>query len=471
MRKKILIIVSILCSSACLSFAQSTTLRFKGLKSQFAATASLNNQAKEHRDIIQVKAENNELIIKKIIPTELYLLGANEIITLFVPVEGRTMDVEIVDGKFKFTGEGAKLNEYLQTLSYDLFYSYNNTFVNSYMPSVLCSKYVDANMEIMTNENYVEKVRSVIDQSLMKLKKAKLKNEKLEAVITTFINDTYWNTIVSTYMSIAHSGEKVPQSLLKTIDGYDFDSPDFLSKQSRNMILNTYLRVQEDLGRIEYTLNDYIARKAQCIKNSDVRDYYLLREFERLVKSKEFIYINELIASGRPLVSEKKREQYEQIANKINVMTSENRLDGVPAMGFTFENQDGEKVSLSDFRGKYVYIDVWATWCGPCKQEIPKLKALEESMKEHDDIVFVSLSVDRPNAYQEWKSFLKANDMKGITIATRVGFNDPFIQKYGINAIPRFMLIGPDGTMIANNCWRPSDPRLKTYLLSLIEKK
>ena len=59
----------------------------------------------------------------------------------------------------------------------------------------------------------------------------------------------------------------------------------------------------------------------------------------------------------------------------------------------TFENYAGETSSLEDFKGRYVYIDVWATWCGPCKKEIPYLKAIEEKFHNRN-IEFVSISVD-----------------------------------------------------------------------------
>ena len=65
--------------------------------------------------------------------------------------------------------------------------------------------------------------------------------------------------------------------------------------------------------------------------------------------------------------------------------------EGDPCPKFDFQNQEGEKVNLQQFVGKYVIIDVWASWCSPCKKEYPILRAFSEKYK---DIVFVSISCD-----------------------------------------------------------------------------
>lgn len=67
-----------------------------------------------------------------------------------------------------------------------------------------------------------------------------------------------------------------------------------------------------------------------------------------------------------------------------------------------FENIKGGTTSLKDLKGKYVYIDVWATWCGPCKAEIPHLKSLEEKY-QGKNIVFVSISVDSKEDHDAWQ--------------------------------------------------------------------
>jgi thiol-disulfide isomerase/thioredoxin len=129
-------------------------------------------------------------------------------------------------------------------------------------------------------------------------------------------------------------------------------------------------------------------------------------------------------------------------------------------------NIDGSTTSLSDLKGKYVYVDVWATWCGPCKREIPFLKEVEK--KYHDkNIAFVSLSVDderrsgtMEKAEQDWRAMVIDKELSGVQIMSPNGWKSDFVTGYEISGIPRFILIGPNGNTIDASAPRPSDEAL-----------
>ncbi|MFK5959119.1 MAG: TlpA disulfide reductase family protein [Lutibacter sp.] len=131
-----------------------------------------------------------------------------------------------------------------------------------------------------------------------------------------------------------------------------------------------------------------------------------------------------------------------------------------------YENFKGGTTSLSDLKGKYVYIDVWATWCAPCKAEIPYLKDLEKEF-HGKNIEFVSISVDKSNAHENWEKMVKTKNLKGIQLYADNNFDSDFIVEYGINSIPRFILIDPEGNIIDSNADRPSNPKLKELLIEL----
>lgn len=137
------------------------------------------------------------------------------------------------------------------------------------------------------------------------------------------------------------------------------------------------------------------------------------------------------------------------------------------APDFTYATVDDKKVSLSDLKGKYVYIDVWATWCGPCKAEIPFLQKIEKEY-HGKNIHFVSLSVDRMADKGKWISYVKDHQLGGIQLMADKDFNSDFIKKFNIAAIPRFILIDPKGAIVSGDAARPSDPALKTLLDSLL---
>lgn len=133
------------------------------------------------------------------------------------------------------------------------------------------------------------------------------------------------------------------------------------------------------------------------------------------------------------------------------------------APDFKYENLQSQLVSLKDFKGNYVYIDIWATWCGPCIAEIPSLKKLEKRF-EGKKIKFVSISVDVSAHKQKWADFVKNNNLGGVQLLADKDFNSQFIKTFGITTIPRFILIDPEGKIIDNNAKRPSDEKLSTQL-------
>ncbi|RAJ16218.1 TlpA family protein disulfide reductase [Olleya aquimaris] len=149
---------------------------------------------------------------------------------------------------------------------------------------------------------------------------------------------------------------------------------------------------------------------------------------------------------------------------------------GSPSPTFeNYENFKGGTTSLSDLKGKYVYIDVWATWCGPCIGEIPALQALEKDY-EGKNIAFVSISTDngrgyRANSKEEsfalakegWRKMIEDKEMSGIQLFSDKAFESDFVTGYKINSIPRFILIDPNGNIADADAPRPSYPNIKAY--------
>lgn len=125
---------------------------------------------------------------------------------------------------------------------------------------------------------------------------------------------------------------------------------------------------------------------------------------------------------------------------------------GQPSPEFQGENMEGKVVTLKDLKGKYVYIDIWATWCGPCRAEIPHLKKLEE--KYHGkDIEFVSLSCDQDK--DAWKKMVEKDQLKGVQL--HIGNKSSFMDDYLVLGIPRFILLDKDGKIISSDMSRPSN--------------
>jgi len=157
----------------------------------------------------------------------------------------------------------------------------------------------------------------------------------------------------------------------------------------------------------------------------------------------------------------------QSLADYYKKTQSANKLNNTVSPSFDYENHKGGKTKLEDFKGKYVYIDVWATWCGPCRAEIPFLKQTEELYRDKN-IVFVSISIDVDKDHDKWKNFVSEKQLGGIQLFADKNWYSDFMISYGINSIPRFILIDPDGNVVKGNASRPSSPELKEELDKLL---
>jgi len=155
----------------------------------------------------------------------------------------------------------------------------------------------------------------------------------------------------------------------------------------------------------------------------------------------------------------------EAITGQYNILKE--LTPGKVSPTFDYENHKGGNTSLKDLAGKYVYVDVWATWCGPCIREIPSLKIVEAEY--HDkNIVFVSLSIDAAKDHEKWKSMVTNKELGGIQLMADKDWKSSFAVEYNILGIPRFILIDPSGNIVSADAPRPSDTKLRELLDGLI---
>ena len=126
---------------------------------------------------------------------------------------------------------------------------------------------------------------------------------------------------------------------------------------------------------------------------------------------------------------------------------------GNPAPGFKYVDIAGNSIALSDFNGKYVYIDTWATWCGPCLRELPHLEKLQEEFKDKN-ITFMSVSID--DSKEDWEEMVEEKEMKGVQLYAEGAWKSSIVEDYMIRGIPRFILVDTEGNIISAQASRPS---------------
>ena len=133
--------------------------------------------------------------------------------------------------------------------------------------------------------------------------------------------------------------------------------------------------------------------------------------------------------------------------------------EGDQAIDFKYADKDGNKLSLSSFNGNLIYVDVWATWCGPCVAEIPSLQKLESDY-HGKNITFMSVSVDEDK--EAWEKMVADKELSGIQLWAD-GWSK-ITKDYAIFGIPRFMLFDTEGNIISTNAPRPSSDNIRKLL-------
>lgn len=139
---------------------------------------------------------------------------------------------------------------------------------------------------------------------------------------------------------------------------------------------------------------------------------------------------------------------------------------GHPAPAFTLKSNTGKTYNLSDFAGKVVYLDLWASWCGPCRAETPSFKDIYEKYKNDERIAFISVAVN--DGDKEWRKALEEDKPGWLQLIDQDRF---VLDAYATKYIPKFILIDKQGRIADFNAPRPSEKeKLETALKEEMEK-
>lgn len=253
---------------------------------------------------------------------------------------------------------------------------------------------------------------------------------------------------------------KVSDDFLKEMEGLDYtNEEDFIfSNYYASLVSSHYTKKANDLMESDSTMSrDLVFLKTFSSIPQEVIKNKLLYNYSQfnITYTDDFETFYKTFMEGSS--DEKHKEEITKTYTKLKAVAK-----GQPSPKFfDYENYKGGTTSLDDLKGKYVYIDVWATWCGPCIAEVPFLKEVEK--KYHNkNIEFVSLSIDAKKDYEKWKNMVSERELKGIQLFADNSWNSKFVKDYQIMGIPRFILIDPEGNIVNSNAPRPSDKKLIT---------
>ncbi len=403
-------------------------------------TVSINENGEFTAEIVLSKASHI-----------VYVSGANHARLFVYPktTNSFTANAEDFFNTIEFKGDDAQANNYLamqnsimvntdirsETFLYSADY---NKFLKSLDELVF---YLSTNLDnfvIDANDKYadfvmLEKERiNIINGSLLltyytPIVNAGGSNPVLESTIDELVISTNLNNPMITQLFEF-------KSFVQNILAYKLNQSIKVSKieyKSATEYANAYFAILDEIF-----VEQEIAEKLYYIFINDFISYYGAESvIDVYTKYKD-------IATDKQKISE-----LDKIFAEYNKLAA-----GQASVNWSFPDLTGKVHNLSDFNGKYIYIDVWATWCGPCKAETPHLIALKEKFKGKN-VEFIQISVDEKKS--DWENYVSKEGLDGIQLFAN-GWNNPLCEFFKISGIPRFILIDKDGNILNSNADRPS---------------
>ncbi len=252
-------------------------------------------------------------------------------------------------------------------------------------------------------------------------------------------------------------------------DFYDFRKK--VNLENRNLIIvpsyhyyleNHYQKIANNTTKDnEDIFVNYLKIVGKNVKDSIIKERllfsYALQNLKQTKTKNEFFKTFKKLSTDSLHIEKIKKEYVE-----LDRLTP-----GHPAPDFKLKDFEGNPVKLSDFKGKYVYIDVWATWCRPCMAEMPYLEKLKEKYK-NADIVFVGINLN--DFKTDWENYIKKYKPEGVQIYAG-GKDNSFRDDYQVYSVPKSILINPWGVISTADAPRPSETELIGLLFDRIKKK
>lgn len=223
-----------------------------------------------------------------------------------------------------------------------------------------------------------------------------------------------------------------------------------------------------DKGIAYFYFLDYLLREQYRLSGSDAEYYdYVRSRLKGRLRQEYYAFSlrndfnRELYSHFRPgwfrpygAFNRRVRETYAHL---------EGMLEGSPAPAVEFQTVDDSRWTWEQASGKLIYIDFWATWCGPCIAEMPALDSLQQAYRDQP-VVFLSISMDKEKDRQKWKDFVRERALGGVQVWANSENHAAISKALNIAQIPRFVLLDEKGRILDAHAPRPSDPRVRALL-------
>jgi peroxiredoxin len=208
-------------------------------------------------------------------------------------------------------------------------------------------------------------------------------------------------------------------------------------------------------GTQEQMLATSFVEKMKLICNDTVRAAFALDRMQQITNYEQFK--TDIQPFKKLFTTTAFKQAYQKKEDELTVYAK-----GAPAYNFSLKDTKDQTVSLSDFKGKVVVLDIWAMWCAPCLTEKPFFQKVEEAFKDRDDIVFIGVSHDGQAKKESWKNFVAKKGWTNIELLAN--YNESIGKYYKIEGIPRLMIFDKEGRIVTVDAPRPSSPEFKKLI-------
>lgn len=394
----------------------------------------------------------------------LYLeyLGDNRSVISCYVTPGETLSVDITGGMQEEEFLGEKHTRYISTGAFSGPTKKECEYLN--LPPFFNYKYFNEDGSPVSFANFKQQVAAAqkslsgrLEGTLPEFKA--MKQPEIDAIATTFY------VVYPRFLKQKGFRAGDDKDYMAFINSVNLDNPANVDNELTPGVIEFLLGNEPDLYCSEPDRARYFCFLRDKITDATVRTQLADRKMDYELAMGD----NEDLVRTFEIYSQCSGTSEEYKANKSVYDSLSKLLPGVKATDFEMEDVKGNKVRFLDVigQGKVVYIDFWATWCGPCCAEIPYVEKLVEKYKDNPKIEFVSISLD--NNKKKWHDKLAKDNPQWRQFIIPDNFNSTFAKEYNIRAIPRFMAFDGQGRIITINAERPSDKNIETILNGYIK--
>ena len=383
----------------------------------------------------------------------IYLLGRDE--QALHPIylkSGGNVELQLMKNRLSLSGESGQENLALFQWEKSVEDVKIHAFMHNYLPGEYSVEYTEFFKELETaaivRDNLLKELENKNDGFYLLLKQ-KIKAD-LDFYALSYLKNAKYQIPDSVELPKYYQGLDLKNNFL---------NPNILNLPNAGAMLEIYVWYQNRDN--EQSVDGLFPYAMELLKEKELQQEYLLSlashfkfydELQRLLDEVgnrffEGDYINRL----------------DQIKEKLSWSTP-----GLIAPDFEAMRPDSTWVKLSDFKGKVVVVDVWATWCEPCKRMTPLYHQLAEEMKQ-ENVVFLNVCVGTWVEVDLWRKMSENYQIEENTSFVN-GWKSDFVKKYQISGVPRYMIFDKEGRIVSVKAPNPTTPRLKEMIVKTLTK-